>query len=80
MSNQVLTRERTDGRSPGLLTLPGGAEVRVDPGRERAVSSALERALLTLLLILALLCGGILFVREVAAAVGRIGVAVGVGR
>ena len=68
-----------DRRSPGLEPLLAGMETKVCPERERAVSSALERGLMTVVILAFLLSGGFIFVWEVLAKVHRIASALRVG-
>jgi hypothetical protein len=80
MGTYVSTRPRADGRPPNLEPLLPGNEAKVSPERERAVSSALERGLVTLVMILGVLCGGFVLMGAFAASVARIGAALRIGR
>jgi hypothetical protein len=67
-----------DRRSPGLEPLPSGTQARVCPERERALSSAMERGAVTVVVVAILLTGGLVFGREVLANAPRIVASLGV--
>lgn len=74
-------RDRGDGRSPNPSAAAAGAKTQVvNPQRERAFSAALERAVITLMLIAGILSGGFLFLWEFLARIGRIAGALGIAR
>jgi hypothetical protein len=77
--HRVSQTRLADSRSPGPDPLPPG-KVAVHADHERAVSAALERAAVTLMMIAALLWGGFVFLARFTASVEHIRVVLGIPR
>jgi hypothetical protein len=77
MLDYLRKRRGADDSRPRLDPVLAGAKATVHPEQERALACALERGLITVMLVATLLCGGFLVFGKVVASIHRIAAALG---